>query len=91
MASTQNSKSIHISVSPRLYEQIKEIAEDHDIVSSTNNPKVTSTAREILHLFCTINRVRGVDKVKKEMGMTLKDIVRQSVYAFIDRRKSSRD
>ena len=76
-------KSINISVSPRLYAHIKKIALAHDIVSHTENPKVTSTAREILKLFCALDTLPGIEKLK-EKGLTTKEIIRQGVYRLLD-------
>ena len=82
-------KSINISVSPRLYAHIKKIALTHDIVSHTENPKVTSTAREILKLFCSLDRMPGIEKLKEE-GLTTKEIVRQGVWRLIDEKQKKR-
>ena len=81
--SIRTDKSINISVSPRLYAHIKKIAKAHDIVSHTENPKVTSTAREILKLFCALDTLPGIEKLK-EKGLTTKEIIRQGVYRLMD-------
>ena len=81
-------KSINISVSPRLYSELEQISKDHDILSNTDNPKVTSTAREILRFFCTINRIKEVTELKEKKGMTLKDLFRRGIFSMLGGRGS---
>ena len=75
---------INISVPPRTYEKLKVMADDHDIVSQTENPKITTTARDFLIFLCTLNDLPGIEK-PKEKGLTLKEIIRQGVGMVIDR------
>ena len=77
-------KSINISVSPRLCEHLQKLADEHDIVSHTDTPKVTSAARSILQLFCTLDKLHGVQELKAAQNMTLSEIIRQGVYKLTE-------
>ena len=67
-----------INISPHLYERLQKIADEHDIVSHTETPKVT-TARAILQLFCTLDKLHGVQKLKENENLKLNEIIRQGV------------
>ena len=77
-------KSINIAVSSRLYEHIEKLADNHDLISHTDEPNITATARAILHLFCTLDKMHGVRDLKDAKGMTLSDVIRHGVYREID-------
>ena len=79
MPTSADSKKIHLTVSKRLHEHLQKIADEHDIISYSEAPKVTATAREILQLFCTLDKLPDVQKLK-DGGLTLKEIIREGVY-----------
>ncbi len=74
----------NLDFSERLYEHLKKIADEHDIISYSENPKITATAREILQLFCTLDKLHGVQELKKTKDLTLKEIIRQGVYKLTE-------
>ena len=79
MPTSADAKKIHLTVSKRLYDHLQKIADEHDIISYSESPKVTATAREILQLFCTLDKLPDVQKLK-DAGLTLKEIIREGVY-----------
>ena len=80
MSKPADAKKIHLTVSKRLYDHIQKIADEHDIISYTEEPKVTATARAILQLFCTLDKLHSVQKLKKDEGLPLREIIREGVY-----------
>ena len=77
-------RSLNISVSSRTYSGLKQMSDNHDILSHSDNPKVTTTARGILELFCALDKLHGVQELKDAEGMSLSEIIRRGVYRQLD-------
>ena len=79
MSTSADAKGIHLTVSKRLYDHLQKIGDEEDILSYSDRPKVGATARAILQLFCTLDKLPDVQKLKDE-GLTLREIIREGVY-----------
>ena len=80
MSTSADAKKIHLTVSKCLYEHLQKIADEHDIISYSEGPKVTATARAMLQLFCPLDKLHGVKKLKEAEDLPLREIIREGVY-----------